>query len=414
VDQGNTVLVIEHNLDVIKSADWVIDLGPEAGAGGGWIVAHGTPEDIVAYAKASGGRKPPVSRHKSHTGEMLAPVLEHGVRADRESFDVKKETKAKKGDVDIAKVGRGTKMPWQTDGRRWHCTDRISHDGQPCRWEGEALEFVLNEIEKLGGFAEPNFNHKSVVEVLPASKTGGWFLHAHTAHEWFLKLTFRVRKSSFDSADLAKRLPLPIADDLDLPVYGRDPRVEAHNLKLPWQEVNFKIHWKREIDVPAFRDFLKHAKAAFFAQSEKAKLDPADLTPWKVLGIKWHLSKKGFTSPPAWEPAVLERLVDLLGEAAPDARWDWDNKQTVSVRLNGDDQPFAEIHTKRPGGADLVLPTEPGRVTLGRIAAVGAEREVSPTRRGEAVRIRFTDPAQLRHPALRDLLTDLTTAVAAT
>jgi excinuclease ABC subunit A len=63
VDQGNTVLVIEHNLDVVKSADWIIDLGPEGGDGGGRIVAQGTPED-VARAKAS------------HTGQFLAGALE--------------------------------------------------------------------------------------------------------------------------------------------------------------------------------------------------------------------------------------------------------------------------------------------------------------------------------------------------
>ncbi|MFS3134990.1 excinuclease ABC subunit UvrA [Gluconacetobacter sacchari] len=62
VDQGNTVLVIEHNLDVIKTADWVLDMGPEGGDGGGRIVAEGTPEDIVACAE-------------SHTGRFLAPLL---------------------------------------------------------------------------------------------------------------------------------------------------------------------------------------------------------------------------------------------------------------------------------------------------------------------------------------------------
>ncbi len=62
VDQGNTVLVIEHNLDVIKTADWVIDLGPEGGVGGGTLVATGTPED-VAVVKAS------------YTGRFLAPLL---------------------------------------------------------------------------------------------------------------------------------------------------------------------------------------------------------------------------------------------------------------------------------------------------------------------------------------------------
>ena len=62
VDQGNTVLVIEHNLDVIKTADWLIDLGPEGGDGGGTIVAEGTPEQV---AKVKG----------SHTGRFLADVL---------------------------------------------------------------------------------------------------------------------------------------------------------------------------------------------------------------------------------------------------------------------------------------------------------------------------------------------------
>src|SRR5262249_15630746 len=48
VDLGNTVIVVEHNLDVIKSADWIIDMGPEGGAAGGTVIAEGTPEDVVA------------------------------------------------------------------------------------------------------------------------------------------------------------------------------------------------------------------------------------------------------------------------------------------------------------------------------------------------------------------------------
>ena len=62
VDQGNTVLVIEHNLDVIKTADWLIDMGPEGGDGGGEIVAQGTPEDVVKVAR-------------SYTGQFLKPVM---------------------------------------------------------------------------------------------------------------------------------------------------------------------------------------------------------------------------------------------------------------------------------------------------------------------------------------------------
>jgi excinuclease ABC subunit A len=56
VDQGNTIVVIEHNLDVIKAADYVIDLGPEGGAGGGRIIAHGSPEEIATIDSSATGR----------------------------------------------------------------------------------------------------------------------------------------------------------------------------------------------------------------------------------------------------------------------------------------------------------------------------------------------------------------------
>ena len=62
VDKGNTVLVIEHNLDVIKTADWIIDMGPAGGNRGGTLVAEGTPEDVAAH-------------EGSFTGEFLAPLL---------------------------------------------------------------------------------------------------------------------------------------------------------------------------------------------------------------------------------------------------------------------------------------------------------------------------------------------------
>jgi excinuclease ABC subunit A len=70
VEQGNTVVVIEHNLDVIKTADWVLDLGPEGGVKGGEVVAEGTPEQVAKVAR-------------SFTGKYLAPLLERGKARER-------------------------------------------------------------------------------------------------------------------------------------------------------------------------------------------------------------------------------------------------------------------------------------------------------------------------------------------
>ena len=74
VDTGNSVVVIEHNLEVIKTADWLIDLGPEGGDGGGEIVAQGTPEDVVKVKR-------------SYTGQFLAPVLGRGARGRKKRIE---------------------------------------------------------------------------------------------------------------------------------------------------------------------------------------------------------------------------------------------------------------------------------------------------------------------------------------
>lgn len=78
VDEGNTVLIIEHNLDVIKNADWLIDLGPEGGDGGGQIVATGTPEEVAQFKE-------------SYTGQYLKPVLKRDTELTKQMINNKKE-----------------------------------------------------------------------------------------------------------------------------------------------------------------------------------------------------------------------------------------------------------------------------------------------------------------------------------
>ena len=96
-DQGNTVVVIEHNLDVIKTADWIVDLGPEGGAGGGQIIATGTPEEV---AKNRG----------SHTGKFLKGVLGSGDAKEKSAkTKVAAKAKAKPRAKGKAKVKRRAK-----------------------------------------------------------------------------------------------------------------------------------------------------------------------------------------------------------------------------------------------------------------------------------------------------------------
>jgi excinuclease ABC subunit A len=81
-DQGNTIVVIEHNLDVVACADWVIDLGPEGGSGGGEIVTVGTPEQVAADPR-------------SHTGRYLREVLERAsIGGDRPREEPRKRARA--------------------------------------------------------------------------------------------------------------------------------------------------------------------------------------------------------------------------------------------------------------------------------------------------------------------------------
>ena len=83
VNDGNTVVVIEHHLDIIKVADWLIDMGPEGGAGGGTVVAEGTPEDIVAAAE------------RSYTGHFLKPVLARDAELDAAEAKAAKNGKSR-------------------------------------------------------------------------------------------------------------------------------------------------------------------------------------------------------------------------------------------------------------------------------------------------------------------------------
>jgi len=424
VEQGNTVVVIEHNLDVIKTADWIIDMGPEAGAGGGRLVVQGTPEDVVKYAagedltslqsveapasdRAENGKRRkssgqmtavfPSHRMRSWTGELLAPVLADSSRGKIETFDAVEAAARKKGDVSIEQLGKSAKLPWEMDGRRWHIHDRIAHTGQPCRWEGQALNYVVNLLEANEELAPVNWNDRATVEIR-ADKGLGWFLHARSGAEWLLSLCFRVKKGEFTTEDLDDRLGLIPLDDMEeIPVYGREPRVKARDLKTAWQEVTLKVWKKDEIDTPAFRKFLNQALASYLKLSRAESANPEDLMPWKQLGRKWHLMRKGLpgNGRVAWDFGLLEKLLSAVESVYGNYDVDYGIRSKINWERGRDHQTVAELHTKRSDGADLIVYAPAGNITIGAIAALGASQEVTP-HKGEMdqVRIRFEKGSQ--------------------
>jgi excinuclease ABC subunit A len=420
VDLGNTVVVIEHNLDVIKTADWVIDMGPEAGEGGGHVVAAGTPEDIVAHAKQAAkngraGASVTSTLYRSYTGEMLAPVLAAGPLVERKLHDFAAHEEQRAGDLDITEVGKEASMPWEAAGRQWHTQDRVGRNGQPCRWDGKILATVVDRVQELGDFSPTTWNARTVVEICASRKADGWFLHAITGEEWLLKLKFRVAKRTFQRDDLVSQLDLkPLNEVHDLPVYGSEPRVKCKQLRGPWQEVQLAVHAYEEIDRPAFWQFLERAVAGFRAFTERVQQQPEDVMPWKVLGRKWHLSRKGF--PPgkkvSWETDVLEELCELLAETAPDGQFLWNNQQVVHLFVNGPGEPWATIHTKRPAALDLVLTGPKNRFALGGMASLAAERELATDRPDkDLVKLKFRSMEEVADAELATFLRDHLQAV---
>ena len=379
VDLGNTVVVIEHNLDIIKAADWLVDLGPEAGAEGGQVVAAGTPEQVVAAMPAVGSRKRKSKKPSSHTAVALAPVLASGPYAERVVFDPSVLDEKQEGDLEIQEVGKETSMPWEADGRLWHTQSRVDRKGQACRWDGEILGQVVDRIQQLGEFSETDWSARSVVEIAATKKSTGWFFHAITGETWLLKMKFRVARGTFQRTELVEKMPLKTLNQMDeLPVYGNNPRVKVKTLRGPWQEVQVHAHSWEEIDTPAFWDFLEQAVKGFRKITQRAQEDPKQWMPWKKLGQKWHFMRKGF--PPGksvlWKAEVLEELFEILVDLLPEGQFLWNNQSRVHLYDQGGRDPWATIMTKRSEDVTLLLRGPSGRVPLGRLAGLGRDRSL--------------------------------------
>ena len=244
VDHGNTVVVIEHNLDVIKTADWVIDLGPEAGADGGTVVACGTPEQIVEGAKGEGGRRKEAKRSASafrtphfrtsalvsHTAVALAPVLAAGPFVERKLYNPD-AAEAPREDRSRHRRRRprhanavGSRRP-----RLAHAATASAATASRCQWDGRILDAIEQRIQELGRLRATRIGTIARSSKSPAAKkSDGWFFHAITGERWLVKLKFRTAKKTFERDTLVADLGLKPLNDIDeIEAYGRGPRVKC-------------------------------------------------------------------------------------------------------------------------------------------------------------------------------------------
>jgi excinuclease ABC subunit A len=405
VDLGNTVITVEHNLDVIKTADWVIDLGPEAGGAGGFVVAAGTPEDVAERAATAPEDLP------SHTGRVLAGVLKAGPHLERKKYDPAAALAEKAGDIALEKVGKDARLPWQTDGRKWHCVDRLTLKGTPCRWDGSILPWVEEQIRKLGPFSETDWSERTIVEIAATRKSQGWFFHAHSGMEWLVRLVFRVAKNTFKQEALSRELGLKPLDEMpDLPVYGSEPRVKVANRKGPWQEVWMLVHKRDEIDTPAYKAFLRRAVEAFQKNLARMTTSPEDVMPWKVNGEKWHLGDKGF--PPGrkmyWDRSILPTFMAIVKDAIPGLEIQWDARDAITLRLPGVNKGWGRVRTKDNEALDARFLGKPGQMNLARLDGIGKESTLTADRAdgGETMRLLFHRAEEMPGTKLKSVLAE--------
>ena len=381
VDAGNTAVIIEHNLDVMKSADHVIDLGPEGGDEGGYVVVAGTPEEIVCCEESHTGavlrevlecsprqpRRPssPVAADTSDDSDAefddltddaddsaeATPVTE-GVQDEDKREDTEDEPEVVLEEPDREELSE--KPLWKTDGKAWHLDPERTRGGRKPAWRTDDLARFVETLETALPLRS-NWNNRFGLAINPRNRSRLWaWLEAD---RWeYLTFGFRCFMDELDAEELAGRLVARTPEGADFPPVeirdqgrGRDVMIRflspddlhmeeflafARESFAGWTEVNLdekqRTSLLREVELVAPGDAAEPAPPAEVSSRKR------DERPWKADGKTWHSDatrrREGRT--PIWESGLVEAVVEAV-EALGEMKTKWDNQYMVSFASTG-------------------------------------------------------------------------------
>jgi excinuclease ABC subunit A len=338
VDGGNTVVVIEHNLDVIKTADWIIDLGPEGGNGGGKLLASGTPEQITKLKQ-------------SHTGLLLKDTLDSSKKSEREKFDFEAHRKSIYEVDKETELIANTAMPWESNGRQWHLKDRLTKKGEHPMWDGAVLAKVVDHILDDEDF-EVDWNDRDEFRILVKGKKMP-FLVAKSTDRVYARVEIRTVAGQFDLSDLRERLGLKTFRELKgYPLYSKWPRFAELKGGKSYDLFCMVLAVMNDVENVEMILFLNDAMEGFKAlmgvsgeveNYQKAKAVKTS----NQLDRSWHLERrKRRGRMQAWDPELLvafERLAEDHNLLKPD----WKEPRYVYIGKRKARHDFVDIFIDR-------------------------------------------------------------------
>lgn len=267
VDLGNTVVVVEHNLDVIKCADWIVDIGPGAGVHGGQIVFEGTPEQLAdTTPKKRGKNKHQPAKGVSLTASYLKEAIDHANEvapaliddADTPAADLDEQLEGERGaapessqsdtQASAAESGESSDAstsddsnsldPWRVLGRRWHSLGKGFPQGTEPSWPLALADDALQLLESVAGDGSLQFDSPGRVIVKPSAIENAWA---------------EVETKTPDSLKVTLAGPLDSIDEKELPKLRIDGPVDDGDQT----KVTFKITTEKELNNVKLKSFLR-------------------------------------------------------------------------------------------------------------------------------------------------------------